>query len=81
MTTTRCLSAWTLLSKHADAVDFTNPFYVVAMEGESSSDRSPIVLQFKWHTSSLAIWEGFYLRTFETNESRVCFDLILVVWN
>ncbi|EGZ04615.1 hypothetical protein PHYSODRAFT_535974 [Phytophthora sojae] len=53
-----------------EAGDFRNPFYMVPLRGEASSDRSPTVLQFKWHTSSLAIWTAFYLRALESNDSR-----------
>lgn len=71
MTLTRCISAWTLLESHPQAADFLNPFYIVPFEGEAYMDRSPVVLQFKWHTSSLAIWTAFYLRSLESNDSRV----------
>jgi hypothetical protein len=74
MTITRCISAWTLLAGNDQANDFLNPFYVVPLQGTSSSspsDRSPSVLQFKWHTSSLSIWSSFYLRSLESSESRV----------
>lgn len=70
-TVIRCTSAWTLLEAHPQAADFRNPFYMVPLRGEASSDRSPTVLQFKWHTSSLAIWTAFYLRSLESNDSRV----------
>jgi hypothetical protein len=43
---------------------------ISAVNAGSSPDRSPVVLQFKWHTSSLAIWSSFYLRSLESNESR-----------
>ncbi|GAB9472772.1 Myotubularin-like protein [Globisporangium polare] len=70
MTLTRCISAWTLLESHPQTTDFLNPFYIVPFEGEAYTDRSPVVLQFKWHTSSLAIWTAFYLRSLESNDSR-----------
>ncbi|KAE8889742.1 hypothetical protein PF005_g7468 [Phytophthora fragariae] len=73
-TAIRCTSAWTLLEAHPQAADFRNPFYMVPLRGEASSDRSPTVLQFKWHTSSLAIWTAFYLRSLESNDSRVYQD-------
>lgn len=58
-----------------------NPFYnspIGNCDGSSASsnssgggsDRSPAVLQFKWHTSSLAIWTGFYLRALESSDTR-----------
>lgn len=70
MTITRCISAWTMLAGDEQASDFVNPFYIVPLDGDTKSDRSPPVLQFKWHTSSLAIWSSFYLRSLESNESR-----------
>jgi hypothetical protein len=70
-TLARCLTVWTLLASHPNAADFQNPFYVIPIAGNESSDRSPSVLQFKWHTSSLAIWSSFYLRSLESNDSRV----------
>ncbi|RLN98151.1 hypothetical protein BBJ28_00002451 [Nothophytophthora sp. Chile5] len=69
-TVTRCISAWTLLEAHPQSADFLNPFYMVPLHGDGSIDRSPTVLQFKWHTSSLAIWTAFYLRSLESNDSR-----------
>ncbi|KAL4093734.1 hypothetical protein PRIC1_011166 [Phytophthora ramorum] len=69
-TVTRCTSAWTLLESHPHAADFRNPFYMLPLSGDGSTDRSPTVLQFKWHTSSLAIWTAFYLRSLESNDSR-----------
>ncbi|GMF66092.1 unnamed protein product [Phytophthora lilii] len=69
-TVTRCTSAWTLLESHPQSADFRNPFYMVPLGGDGSTDRSPLVLQFKWHTSSLAIWTAFYLRSLESNDSR-----------
>ncbi|KAG7399070.1 hypothetical protein PHYBOEH_009760 [Phytophthora boehmeriae] len=73
-TVVRCTSAWTLLQTHPQAADFLNPFYMVPLRGDGSTDRSPTVLQFKWHTSSLAIWTAFYLRSLESNDSRVYQD-------
>ncbi|TMW67659.1 hypothetical protein Poli38472_011279 [Pythium oligandrum] len=71
MTITRCTSVWSLLAQHEQTGDFMNPFYIVPLEmSEGSTDRSPTVLQFKWHTSSLAIWSAFYLRSLESNDSR-----------
>ncbi|KAF4317727.1 hypothetical protein G195_008436 [Phytophthora kernoviae 00238/432] len=69
-TVVRCTSAWTLLQAHPQASDFLNPFYMVPLRGDGSTDRSPTVLQFKWHTSSLAIWTAFYLRSLESSDSR-----------
>lgn len=75
MTLTRCLSAWTLLDAHPTAADYVNPFYIVPLESATDrtavDQRSPVVLQFKWHTSSLAIWTAFYLRSLEASDSRV----------
>lgn len=65
-----CTSAWTLLESHPDAVEFQNPFFVVPLTGHEVTDKAPRVLQCKWHTSSLAIWSGFYLRSLASNESR-----------
>lgn len=79
MTLTRCISAWTLLESHPQAADFLNPFYIVPFEGEGYTERSPIVLQFKWHTSSLAIWTAFYLRSLKSNDSRVSQVSFMVV--
>ncbi|KAF1787596.1 Myotubularin family [Phytophthora cactorum] len=69
-TVIRCTSAWTLLEAHPQAVDFRNPFFMVPLSGEGSKEKSPTVLQCKWHTSSLAIWSSFYLRSLESNDSR-----------
>ncbi|KAG7386958.1 hypothetical protein PHYPSEUDO_014942 [Phytophthora pseudosyringae] len=69
-TVIRCTSAWTLLDSHPHAADFRNPFFMVPLSGEGSADKSPAVLQCKWHTSSLAIWSSFYLRSLESNDSR-----------
>ncbi|KAG6963338.1 hypothetical protein JG687_00006618 [Phytophthora cactorum] len=69
-TAIRCTSAWTLLEAHPQAVDFRNPFFMVPLSGEGSKEKSPTVLQCKWHTSSLAIWSSFYLRSLESNDSR-----------
>ncbi|KAI9916428.1 hypothetical protein PsorP6_017126 [Peronosclerospora sorghi] len=66
----RCHSAWTVLESHRDAADFHNPFYVVPRNAAGPSDKAPTVLECKWHTSSVAIWSSFYLRSLESNESR-----------
>lgn len=80
-TAMRCLSAWALLDMETSATDFQNPFYVVPILGEGAVDRSPAVLQFKWHTSSLAIWSAFYLRSLESNDSRVSqVPSLLLLW-
>lgn len=62
---------------------------MVPLSGEGATDKSPPVLQCKWHTSSLAIWSAFYLRSLESNDSRVsqvpfafvlhvvCYDVML----
>ncbi|TYZ65137.1 hypothetical protein PybrP1_007453 [[Pythium] brassicae (nom. inval.)] len=70
MTLTRCISAWTLLAAHPQASDFVNPFFVLPFEGDGHADRSPLVLQFKWHTSALAIWSSFYLRSLDAGDTR-----------
>ncbi|KAG1709450.1 hypothetical protein DVH05_020105 [Phytophthora capsici] len=69
-TAIRCTSAWTLLESHPQAADFRNPFFMAPMSSEKSTDKSPTILQCKWHTSSLAIWSSFYLRSLESNDSR-----------
>ncbi|CAH0487263.1 unnamed protein product [Peronospora farinosa] len=70
----RCTSAWTLIEAHPDFSNFQNPFFMVPLSDEESTDKSPSVLQCKWHTSSLAIWSSFYLRSLESNDSRVYQD-------
>ncbi|OWZ17676.1 Myotubularin [Phytophthora megakarya] len=55
---------------YSKRTDFRNPFFMVPLSGEGSMDKSPTVLQCKWHTSSLAIWSSFYLRSLESNDSR-----------
>ncbi|CAH0479121.1 unnamed protein product [Peronospora belbahrii] len=73
-TVIRCTSAWTLIEAHPHFADFRNPFFMLPLSGEGSTDKSPSVLQCKWHTSSLAIWSAFYLRSLESNDSRVYQD-------
>ncbi|CAI5713101.1 unnamed protein product [Peronospora destructor] len=70
----RCTSAWTLIEAHPDFANFQNSFFIVPLSGEGATDKSPSVLQCKWHTSSLAIWSSFYLRSLESNDSRVYQD-------
>ncbi|DAZ92430.1 TPA: hypothetical protein N0F65_000214, partial [Lagenidium giganteum] len=70
MTIQRCISAWTLLKKHPQAADFVNPSFTRPVEGDGSTDRSPFVLQYRWHISSLNFWRDFYLRSLNSNDAR-----------
>ncbi|TDH72007.1 hypothetical protein CCR75_001032 [Bremia lactucae] len=69
-TSERSSSAWTLLELHPDAVEFQNPFFIAPKSGNEIIGKSPTVLQCKWHTSSLAIWSSFYLRSLDSNDLR-----------
>ncbi|KAF0720634.1 Aste57867_148 [Aphanomyces stellatus] len=56
----RCPSAWSLLEELSD---IHNPFYIAPESGQHM--KSPCVLRFRWHNSTLSIWSSFYLRSLE----------------
>ncbi|RHY48247.1 hypothetical protein DYB38_010121 [Aphanomyces astaci] len=60
----RCPSVWSNLN----LPDMANPFYIVPDDADA---KSPRVLRFRWHTSTLSIWPGLYLRSLESREA-VC---------
>ncbi|RLO05866.1 hypothetical protein DYB28_001673 [Aphanomyces astaci] len=60
----RCPSVWSDLN----LPDMANPFYIVPDDADA---KSPRVLRFRWHTSTLSIWPGLYLRSLESREA-VC---------